>query len=477
MGASGSSLSPDEQTKVSRKVIYEYEREKATSAPGTDLSGYVHERVAAHSALPEAGYQCPKVRFGRTELQMPIVTCGGMRIQETWGRKTKPVPADISGVDTACQDNLIATIRRALELGVNHFETKVSPKKPGDFKEAMEKSFRQMQVDGPIGYIDLFSFHGINKQVSLDYIFEQGGWDVVQELRDAGKIRWVGFSTHGMPDIITAAIETDKFDYVNIHYDFIGSYTASGSGEAGGNLTCLQKAQEHDMGIFIISPNDKGGKLYKPSKKFADLCAPDLDPISFNALWLWHHTPAAHTLVIGVARPTDFDEMVLATKLFDTEEGRAKVAAVEGRMVAAAHEALGQEWYENWHVGLPNGYQCSSGVMVGKWVWLWNIVKAWGLFEFAKDRYIGVMSNNKAWDDAKTFEENTADWGFMPGCCYREGVEADLEGVPDPEKVLAILKEVDGWLTKTGPGLPEELKADCAPAYDLQPDTPWPERS
>jgi len=56
-------------------------------------------------------------------------------------------------------------------------------------------------------------------------------------------------------------------------------------------------------------------------------------------------------------------------------------------------------------------------------------------------------------------------------------VEADLEGVPDPEKVLAILKEVDGWLTKTGPGLPEELKADCAPAYDLQPDTPWPERS
>mmetsp|Transcript_71953 Transcript_71953/g.203972 ORF Transcript_71953/g.203972 Transcript_71953/m.203972 type:complete len:246 (+) Transcript_71953:139-876(+) len=243
MGASGSSLSPDEQTKVSRKVIYEYEREKATSAPGTDLSGYVHERVAAHSALPEAGYQCPKVRFGRTELQMPIVTCGGMRIQETWGRKTKPVPADISGVDTACQDNLIATIRRALELGVNHFETKVSPKKPGDFKEAMEKSFRQMQVDGPIGYIDLFSFHGINKQVSLDYIFEQGGWDVVQELRDAGKIRWVGFSTHGMPDIITAAIETDKFDYVNIHYDFIGSYTASGSGEAGGNLTCLQKAQ------------------------------------------------------------------------------------------------------------------------------------------------------------------------------------------------------------------------------------------
>ena len=76
--------------------------------------------------------------------------------------------------------------------------------------------------------------------------------------------------------------------------------------------------------------------------------------------------------------------MILATRLFNTEEGRAKVAAVEGRLVAAAHEALGQEWYENWHVGLPNGYECSSGVMVGKWVWLWNITKAWGLYEYSK---------------------------------------------------------------------------------------------
>ena len=37
------------------------------------------------------------------------------------------------------------------------------------------------------------------------------------------------------------------------------------------------------MGMFIISPTDKGGQLYMPPKKFADACEP-LSPIEFNNL-------------------------------------------------------------------------------------------------------------------------------------------------------------------------------------------------
>lgn len=33
-----------------------------------------------------AAAPCPKVRFGRTELQVSIVTCGGMRLQQSWNR-------------------------------------------------------------------------------------------------------------------------------------------------------------------------------------------------------------------------------------------------------------------------------------------------------------------------------------------------------------------------------------------------------
>src|SRR5438067_636238 len=56
-------------------------------------------------------------RFGRTELQMPVISCGGMRYQYKW-QDVQPgeIPADN-------QANLEATIHRAVELGINHIET------------------------------------------------------------------------------------------------------------------------------------------------------------------------------------------------------------------------------------------------------------------------------------------------------------------------------------------------------------------
>lgn len=56
-------------------------------------------------------------RFGRTQLRMPVFSCGGMRYQQSW--------SDVawSEVDPAGQRNLEATIQRSLELGIHHIET------------------------------------------------------------------------------------------------------------------------------------------------------------------------------------------------------------------------------------------------------------------------------------------------------------------------------------------------------------------
>ncbi len=56
-------------------------------------------------------------RFGRTGLQMPVFSCGGMRYQFKW----QDVPP--AEVPPDNQANLEATIERALELGINHIET------------------------------------------------------------------------------------------------------------------------------------------------------------------------------------------------------------------------------------------------------------------------------------------------------------------------------------------------------------------
>ncbi len=77
----------------------------------------------------------------------------------------------------------------------------------------------------------------------------------------------------------------------------------------------LEEAARRDMGVFIISPNDKGGKLYTPPKKLVDLCAP-LTPMQFNDLYCLAR-PHVHTLSIGAARPTDFDEHLAALAHYD----------------------------------------------------------------------------------------------------------------------------------------------------------------
>ncbi|MGB5594402.1 MAG: aldo/keto reductase, partial [Crocosphaera sp.] len=56
-------------------------------------------------------------RFGRTELQMPVFSCGGMRFIY----KNKDVPN--SEIPQDNQDNLEATIKCSIELGINHIET------------------------------------------------------------------------------------------------------------------------------------------------------------------------------------------------------------------------------------------------------------------------------------------------------------------------------------------------------------------
>src|SRR5271170_4354909 len=78
--------------------------------------------MAPQTEVAEAPKQCDKSamqyrRFGRTELAMPVISCGGMRYQFKWQ------DAPLAEIPAANQANLEATIHRALALGINHIET------------------------------------------------------------------------------------------------------------------------------------------------------------------------------------------------------------------------------------------------------------------------------------------------------------------------------------------------------------------
>jgi hypothetical protein len=331
-------------------------------------------------------------RFGRTEIQMPVFSCGGMRYQYKW---QDVIPEEIPRDN---QENLEAVIRRSVELGINHIETargygtsemqlgkilpqfpreklivqtKVSPvADPQEFRKTFEKSLAYLQLD----YVDLFSLHGINNAEIWDYSIREGGClEVAKQLQSEGKIKFIGFSTHGPTDIILQAINSNQFDYVNLHWYYINRQ----------NWAAIEAATKLDMGVFIISPSNKGGLLYQPPKKLVDLCAP-LSPMVFNDLFCLSH-PQVHTLSIGAAKSTDFDEHLKTLELLDN--AAEILPPIISRLESEAINILGEDWVKTWETNLPTWEETPGEVNMRVILWLLNLALAYDMIDYGKMRY------------------------------------------------------------------------------------------
>jgi len=340
-------------------------------------------------------------RFGRTNLQMPVISCGGMRYQHSWKDE------EVGGITPEGQANLEACIHRALELGINHIETargygtsevqlgkvlprlprediivqtKVSPcADPKEFRATFEQSMKNLQLD----YVDLFSLHGVNNEEVLDFGMRRGGClDVARQLQKEGRVRFIGFSTHAVPRVITAAIESGEFDYVNLHWYFVNPL----------NWNAVLAATKHNMGVFIISPNDKGGMLQNRPVKMAGMCAP-LTPMQFNDLYCLAR-PEVHTLSCGAARPTDFDEHVEALRFY--ERAAETIAPMEQQLREEMERVLGADWCARWTEGLPEFSEAPYHVNILEILRLWTYAKSLDLHEWARMRY-NLLSNAGHW--------------------------------------------------------------------------------
>merc|ERR1711871_1564221 len=116
--------------------------------------------------------------------------------------------------------------------------------------------------------------------------------------------------------------------------------------------------------------------------------------------------------------------------------------------------------------------------MMSNIVWHDVIVRAWGLFDFAKRRYGDLENNRKGWDSSKSFAENDKklSWGYNPGNSHNPKVDltAALAACPNAEEVRQSLNRAHEMLHSGSTFVPP---VEWKPAYDLQPWTPFPERA
>ncbi len=287
------------------------------------------------------------------------------------------------------------TVHRAVASGINHLETArgygqsetflglalqrdlpvsrselyITTKLPPTPDRAVmaasiDESLERLDLD----YIDCLAIHGINTQEHLDWV-EHGCYPAVAAAIACGKIRHVGFSTHGSLELILATIETKLFEFINLHYYYFFQRLAP----------AIALASKYDMGIFIISPADKGGKLYTPSPQLTQLCHP-LTPLAFNYRWLLAD-PRIGTLSLGAATP---DELYPSLAVADADYPlNAEELAIIDRLEQQLQTSLANDLCGQCYACLP----CPTEINIPEVLRLRNLAIGYDLKDYGQYRY------------------------------------------------------------------------------------------
>lgn len=343
-------------------------------------------------------------RFGKTEMQFSVFSLGTMRYLES-------------------EKNAIATIEGALELGINHIETAKGYGKSEEFigaafRQGLDRRRSEIYVTTKIpptpdaksmadllkrsldrlnlDYIDNFDIHGINTWEHYELVKNpKGCMAAVLEAQSAGIIRHIGFSTHAPLEIILATINLDIFASVNLHYYYFNQR----------NLPAIELAHQKDMGVFIISPSDKGGMLYQPPDLLQQLCAP-FTPIYLNDRFLLAD-PRIHTLSLGAANPNEFLDHASAWDNIDPLSPEEETALARLQTQLASLPDRCSQCFQC----LP----CPEEINIPEVLRLRNLAVGFKMTEFGKYRY-RMFENAGHWFPGKKANKCTDCGDCLPRC-------------------------------------------------------------
>lgn len=244
---------------------------------------------------------------------------------------------------------------------------------PGrDVDRLVDESLARLNTD----YLDCLAVHGVNTLEHLQQV-EAMGPDLQQAIKD-GRVRHVGVSSHGSREVLMGAIALPMISFINLHYYFFNPR----------NAAAIELAHQRDLGIFIISPADKGGQLYTPPKKLQQLCAP-FDPLLLTYRWLLSD-PRITTLSVGPAIPTELDwPLQVANNISPlTQEEQAAIARLDQTQSAA----LGTEHCRQCYACLP----CPEAINIPEVLRLRNLTIAYDMKSFGQYRY-GMFERAGHW--------------------------------------------------------------------------------
>ena len=303
-----------------------------------------------------------------------------------------------------------AVLRAALAAGINHLETApaygpaeaflgqalaalqrdnlgpsdgwriTSKLLPGPDLATGQGQLRSILARLGVAQLTNLAVHGLNRPEHLEWALKGPGADLLAWAKDEGLVGQVGFSSHGTPELIEAALSSGSFTFCSLHVHLFDQTL----------LPIARAALAQGIGVLAISPADKGGRLYDPPAELLADCAP-FHPLELAYRFLLDQ--GISTLSLGAEQPAD---LAWAAAIGGPSPwlSAAQRSALQ-RLDAAGRERLGAERCGQCRACLP----CPNGVPIPELLRLRNLAVGHGMEAFAQERYNLIGRAGHWWEE------------------------------------------------------------------------------
>ena len=319
-----------------------------------------------------------------------------------------------------------AVLRAALAAGINHLETApaygpaetflgqalaalqrdnlgpsdgwliTSKLLPGPDLATGQGQLRSILARLGVAQLTNLAVHGLNRPEHLEWALEGPGADLLTWAKDEGLVGQVGFSSHGTPELIEAALSSGSFTFCSLHVHLFDQTL----------LPIARAALAQGIGVLAISPADKGGRLYDPPAELLADCAP-FHPLELAYRFLLDQ--GISTLSLGAEQPED---LAWAAAIGGPSPwlSAAQLSALQ-RLDVAGRERLGAERCGQCRACLP----CPNGVPIPELLRLRNLAVGHGMEAFAQERYNLIGRAGHWWEELNA-EACRACGACLPSC-------------------------------------------------------------
>ncbi len=328
------------------------------------------------------------VPFGKTGIMVSRLGFGCMRL-----------PYDEKdGVKVFNTEKGVEMLHRAMELGVNYFDTApyycdkqseiivgkalkgrrdkvyLSTKNPiendsgDDFEKRLETSLTKLDTD----YIDFYHFWGIDLETyDTKIVAKDGPLARALKLKEQGLIRHISFSFHDDAENLVKILQRGEgiFSSVLCQYNLLDR-----SNEEG-----MALANEQGLGVVVMGPVG-GGRLGAPSQVIRDLLPGKVESSAEVAMRFVFNNPNVHIALSGMENIAMLEENSrLASNIQPLSQ--EEQSRVESMM--AENKRLSELYCTGCNYCMP----CPAGINIPEVFKIMNYHRVYKITDYAKDQY------------------------------------------------------------------------------------------